>query len=92
MSLQEPNATKKSVPKKEKITGGVSLKKSLAKKTKPKDTESNGKQKAVISPQPNYDDLNVLQALKQPGQLEALLQIHLSSTVQVTNQATSQIL
>ena len=28
--------------KKEKATGGIKLKKSLVKKTKPKDTESNG--------------------------------------------------
>jgi len=45
MSLQEPSATKKSVPRKEKITGGVNLKKSIAKKTKPKETESNGELK-----------------------------------------------
>lgn len=42
MSLQEPSAGKKPPAKKEKITGGVNLKKSIAKKTKPKDTESNG--------------------------------------------------
>lgn len=48
VSMQEPSSTKKSVPKKEKITGGVSLKKSLAKKTKPKDTESNGEPQSII--------------------------------------------
>lgn len=43
MSLQEPNDGKKPPVKKEKMTGGVNLKKSIAKKSKPKDTESNGK-------------------------------------------------
>ena len=42
MSLQEPSATKKSTSKKEKATGGVNLKKSIAKKTKPKENEGNG--------------------------------------------------
>ena len=42
MSFQEPNVGKRPPAKKEKITGGVNLKKSIAKKTKPKDTESNG--------------------------------------------------
>ena len=42
MSLQEPSAGKKPLAKKDKVTGGVNLKKSIAKKTKPKDTESNG--------------------------------------------------
>ncbi len=43
MSLQEPSAGKKPPVKKEKVTGGVNLKKSIAKKTRPKDAESNGK-------------------------------------------------
>lgn len=42
MSLVEPGASKNSLSKKDKATGGVKLKKSIAKKTKPKDTESNG--------------------------------------------------
>ena len=42
MSLVEPGAGKNLVPKKDKPTGGVKLKKSMAKKTKPKDIESNG--------------------------------------------------
>ncbi len=42
MSLQEPSDSKKPLPKKDKITGGVNLKKSIAKKSKPKDTDSNG--------------------------------------------------
>ena len=42
MSLVEPGAGKNFVSKKDKPTGGVKLKKSIAKKTKPKDTESNG--------------------------------------------------
>lgn len=48
MSLQEPSAGKKPPAKKDKITGGVNLKKSIAKKTKPKDTESNGKLKVPV--------------------------------------------
>lgn len=43
MSLQEPSASKKPLSKKDKLAGGVNLKKSIAKKAKPKDTESNGK-------------------------------------------------
>ena len=42
MSLQEPIAGKKPPVKKDKMTGGVNLKKSIAKNTKQKDTESNG--------------------------------------------------
>ena len=42
MSLQEPSAGKKPPNKKDKVTGGVNLKKSIAKKTKPTDVESNG--------------------------------------------------
>lgn len=48
MSLQEPNDGKKPSVKKEKVTGGVNLKKSIAKKSKPKDTESNGKLRPFI--------------------------------------------
>lgn len=44
MSLQEPSASKKPPAKKDKVTGGVNLKKSIAKKAKPKDNESNGEQ------------------------------------------------
>lgn len=43
LSLQEPIAGKKAPTKKEKMTGGVNLKKSIAKKTKPKDAETNGR-------------------------------------------------
>ena len=43
ISLVEPGAGKNLVSKKDKPTGGVKLKKSIAKKTKPKDSESNGK-------------------------------------------------
>lgn len=42
MSLQEPSDGKKPPPKKDKITKGTNLKKSIAKKSQPKDTESNG--------------------------------------------------
>lgn len=42
MSLVDPGAGKNSISKKDKPTGGVKLKKSIAKKTKPKDVESNG--------------------------------------------------
>lgn len=42
MSLVEPGAGKNLVSKKDKPTAGVKLKKSIAKKTKPKDTETNG--------------------------------------------------
>lgn len=42
MSSVEPGAGKILVSKKDKPTGGVKLKKSIAKKTKPKDAESNG--------------------------------------------------
>ena len=46
MSFADSTSAIKLLPKKEakkeKPTGGVKLKKSLAKKTKPKDTESNG--------------------------------------------------
>ena len=42
-------AATKNLPKKEKSTGagGVKLKKSIAKKTKPKDAETNGKLSAL---------------------------------------------
>lgn len=46
MSFADSTTASKLLPKKEvkkeKPTGGVKLKKSIAKKTKPKDTESNG--------------------------------------------------
>ena len=42
MSLQDSAASKKPPVKKDKITGGVNLKKSIAKKTKPNDSENNG--------------------------------------------------
>ena len=40
--MVDPGPSKHTVSKKDKPTGGVKLKKSIAKKTKPKDTESNG--------------------------------------------------
>lgn len=42
MSLVDPVAGKSSISKKDKPTGGVKLKKSIAKKTKHRDTLSNG--------------------------------------------------
>ena len=42
MSLVDPVVGKNSVSKKDKPIGGVKLKKSIVKKTKPRDTESNG--------------------------------------------------
>lgn len=42
MSLVDPGVGRNSTSKKEKPTGGVKLKKSIAKKSKPKDTEGNG--------------------------------------------------
>ena len=42
MSIVDPTASKNTVSKKDKPTGGVKLKKSIAKKTKPKGVESNG--------------------------------------------------
>ena len=42
MSIVDPGTSKPAVSKKDKLTGGVKLKKSIAKKTKPKDTENNG--------------------------------------------------
>ena len=50
MSLVEPGPGKNSMTKKEKPTGGVKLKKSIAKKTKPKDAESNGGSSANFGP------------------------------------------
>ena len=41
MSLQEPVSGKAPSAKKEKATGGVNLKKSIAKKAKPKDIDGN---------------------------------------------------
>lgn len=41
MSIVDPAASK-NTSKKDKPTGGVKLKKSIAKKSKPKDIESNG--------------------------------------------------
>lgn len=46
MSLVDPGAGKNSLSKKEKPTGGVKLKKSIAKKTKPKDIESKGESRS----------------------------------------------
>ena len=43
MSMVDPGSAKKLPPKKEKITGGVKLKKSMAKKMRPKDAENSGK-------------------------------------------------
>jgi hypothetical protein len=48
MSLQEPTSGKKPPPKQSKPVGGVDLKKKIAKKTKPKDTESNGRLKLAV--------------------------------------------
>ena len=42
MSIVDPGTNKPAVSKKDKPTGGVKLKKSIAKKTKPKDTENIG--------------------------------------------------
>lgn len=42
MNLVDTGASKNTISKKDKPTGGVKLKKSITKKTKPKDTESNG--------------------------------------------------
>lgn len=42
MSIADPGTSKPAGSKKDKPTGGVKLKKSIAKKTKPKDTENNG--------------------------------------------------
>ena len=50
MSLVDPGPGKNSMPKKDKPTGGVKLKKSIAKKTKPKDAESNGGSSASFGP------------------------------------------
>ncbi|MCJ1453015.1 hypothetical protein MMC28_003360 [Mycoblastus sanguinarius] len=60
MSLVDPVAGKKLPPKKDKVTGGVKLKKSIAKKTKPKDTESNGTKTAgpTRSPSPDSPAVN----------------------------------
>lgn len=40
--MVDPGPSKHTVSKKDKPTGGIKLKKSIAKKTKPKDIESNG--------------------------------------------------
>ena len=42
LSIVDPAVSKNTTSKKEKPTGGVKLKKSIAKKTKPKEAESNG--------------------------------------------------
>ena len=42
MSIVDAGTSKPPVSKKDKPTGGVKLKKSITKKTKPKDTENNG--------------------------------------------------
>ena len=44
MSFADTATAGKLLPKKEKVNGAVKLKKSIAKNTKPKDAESNGKQ------------------------------------------------
>ena len=49
MSLVDLAAGKIPVAKKEKPTGGVKLKKSIAKKTKPKDAEGNGESRVPLS-------------------------------------------
>ena len=43
MSLADPAAAGKLLPKKDKTSGPLKLKKSIAKKTKPKDGEGNGR-------------------------------------------------
>ena len=42
MSFADATSANRLLPKKEKQNGAVKLKKSIAKKTKPKDSESNG--------------------------------------------------
>ncbi|KAL6717114.1 Mitochondrial beta-keto-acyl synthase [Lecanora helva] len=60
LSLQEPSASKKPPAKKDKIGGGVNLKKSIVKKTKPKDSEGNGTKAGgnTRSPSPGSPAIN----------------------------------
>lgn len=77
MSLVDPGTGKNLVPKKDKPTGGVKLKKSIAKKTKPKDTESNGE--SPLDQRTFYLTIIFLkyihQGRRQVALLEVLLQI-----------------
>lgn len=55
MSLVDPGVGRNSTSKKEKPTGGVKLKKSIAKKSKPKDTEGNGMKTGGTTRSPSPD-------------------------------------
>jgi len=69
ISLQEPGAGKKPQSKKDKITGGVNLKKSIAKKTNRKDAENNSELEALnFMIMPAVSDQ--FQEPRQPGRLE----------------------
>ena len=55
MSIPEPSAGKKPPAKKDKVTGGVNLKRSIAKKSKPKDIDSNGEMELTLSAHEHCD-------------------------------------
>lgn len=89
MSLQEPSAGKKPPAKKDKITGGVNLKKSIAKKTKPKESESNGEM-GLLHPVIMRAIPQLLQVSKQSGRLVVPLQNLLLSMGLVPKRAIAQ--
>lgn len=70
MSLQEPTSGKKPPPKQSKPIGGVDLKKKIAKKTKPKDTESNGRLKLAVRSMHRVYLFTWPQGPRQPVRLE----------------------
>ncbi|KAL2047020.1 hypothetical protein N7G274_001038 [Stereocaulon virgatum] len=67
ISLQEPTSGKKPPPKQSKPTGGVDLKKKIAKKTKPKDAESNGIKTVATTRSPSPDSPAVNGNSAKPG-------------------------
>lgn len=82
LSIVDPAVSKNTVTKKEKPTGGVKLKKSIAKKTKPKDTESNGESPTSMHHQfKRPSSKRVYQVPRQVGLLEVPLLILLPSMV-----------
>ena len=90
MSLVDPATSKPALSKKDKPTGGVKLKKSIAKKTKPKDTESNGELQTdqYTSHSIIISLIIVLQEPRQVALLGVLLQILLPSMALVRKPQT----
>ena len=78
MNIVDPSSVKNKIPKKEKPTGGVKLKKSIAKKTKPKDIEGNGESspdRCTYASVLHFSKTIIIQVQRQVALLGVLLQI-----------------